>query len=70
MKAMSDNELSGISGGVSLMNEKLPKLKKDFEAACKRKNIQKVMSILPELQARGEYGWAKETANRYGISSI
>jgi hypothetical protein len=70
MEMLDEKTLSKTSGGAGLMNEKLPKLKKDFENACKHKNFNKMMSILPELQARGAYGWAKETANRYGINSI
>ena len=70
MEKLNEGSLSRVSGGAGLMNVKLSKLKKDFESACKRKNFSKIMEILPELQARGEYAWAKETANKYGINSI
>ena len=70
MKALEEKDFMDVVGGVDLINQKLSKLKKEYEAACKHKNINKMMSILPELQARGEYAWAKETANHYGIYSI
>lgn len=70
MIKLSDNEINAVSGGVGYVNMKLPKLKKEFENACKRKNMEKIMQILPELQARGELAWAKDTAGTYGIKSI
>ena len=70
MHELDEKSLRAVNGGSNYMNVKLPKLKSSFEAACKSKNMTKIMSILPELQARGEYGWARDTAHKYGINSI
>lgn len=77
-KAMSDinkspvpaDELDDIVGGAGYMNLRIDKLQKQFEKACKRKRLKEVMEIAGELQARGYYGWAKQTANSYGITSL
>ena len=70
MEVLNEKALGDVNGGASYMNMKMPKLKAQFERACRTKNMNKVMAILGELQARGEYAWAKETANSYGISAI
>lgn len=70
LQVLDDSELAEINGGVNYMSSSLSSLKNVFERACRRKNMNKIMEILPELQARGEYSWAKDTANRYGILSI
>ena len=70
MKKLEENELNEVNGGVNYMNMKLPALQNRFESACKKKNLSKVMEMLPELNARGYYGWARETAAKYGITSI
>ena len=70
MRALDADELNAVTGGNSYMNTKLPKLQQQFERACRRKNYSDVMAIAGELQARGYYGWAKETAAKYGITSL
>ena len=70
MEILSMDDLSEVNGGVNYGNLKIDKLKKSFESACRVKNINKVLQILPELQARGEYAWAREMAHKYGINSI
>lgn len=71
MEKLSLNELDDVVGGVAnYMNMKTSKLKSNFTSACRTKNMNKIMELLPELQARGEYGWARETAHTYGITSI
>ena len=67
---MDEKELSRVSGGADYMNMKLPRLQSQFERACRWKRMDEVMKILAELQARGCYSWAKETAAKYGITSI
>ena len=67
---LSDDELEDVLGGVSYMNLKLDKLKDKFTKACKRRNQKEIMMIAGELQARGCYGWAKETAAIYGITYL
>ena len=68
--ALSDDELEDVLGGVNFMNLKLDKLQDKFIKACKRKNKREIMMIVGELQARGCYGWAKETAAIYGITYL
>lgn len=71
MEKLELNELFDVVGGVNnYMNMKTSKLKSAFTSACRAKRMNKVMEILPELQARGEYSWARETAHAYGITSI
>ena len=70
MKALDDSELKSVTGGNNYMNMKLPKLQQQFERACRRKNYADIMLIAGELQARGYYAWAKETAAKYGITSL
>lgn len=67
---LDDSELENVNGGVNYMNMKLPRLQSQFEKACRRKNYGDIMKIAGELQARGCYSWAKETAASYGISSL
>ena len=69
---ISDEELESVNGGVGneLMNMKLSKLQNLFEKACRRNQMDEIMRLLGELQARGQYGWAKETAEKYGIKYI
>lgn len=67
---LSDDELEDVIGGVNYMNLRLDKLQDKFAKACKRKNKREVMMIAGELQARGCYGWAKETAAMYGITYL
>lgn len=65
--------LEKVTGGVGsggYVNVRLDKLKIMFEKACKKKKTSEIIALAGELQARGCYGWAKETANSYGIYSI
>lgn len=71
--ALSLDELEDVIGGAgsgSYVNVRLDKLKAMFEKACKKKKTSEIIALAGELQARGCYGWAKETANSYGIYSI
>jgi len=69
-KLISDDELEEVLGGVNYMNLKLDKLQDKFIKACKWRNKKEIMAIAGELQARGCYGWAKETAAMHGITYI
>ena len=69
-KQLSDDALDGVNGGADYINVKLEKLKKQFVKACKSGSSTKILEIAGELQARGCYAWAKETAAEYGISYI
>ncbi len=69
--AVDDGALGGVTGGAGgYMNMKLDRLKKEFVKACKARRMTTIMEILGELQARGCYGWARETAVEHGITSI
>ena len=71
-KALDDSALDAVTGGagVDYMSMKLPRLKKEFIKACKAGKTTVIMQILGELQARGCYGWARDTAAEYGITCI
>lgn len=71
MELLSFDQLTDAVGGAeNPINMKDSKLKAEFEKACKSKRMAKIMPLLSELQARGLYGWAKETAALYGIKSF
>ena len=70
MKLLSEEELDSVNGGVNYMNMKISRLKNEFERACRQRRMDRIMPILTELQARGEFAWAKEMANSYGITSF
>lgn len=72
MVELSFEDLMSVSGGAGdeYMKMKLSKLKSEFIKACKSKRMDRIMPILNELQARGQYAWAKEVAASYGITSI
>ena len=70
MEILSEKDLDSVNGGVGYMNTKTSKLQKQFERACRLKRYNDIVSIAGELQARGLYGWAKDTAASFGINSL